>query len=50
VIGNSLVGNKGISGGEMKRLSFASELITNVELLFVDEATSGLGELFTMSS
>ncbi|KAK3582003.1 hypothetical protein CHS0354_030955 [Potamilus streckersoni] len=33
---------KGISGGEMRRLSFASEIMTNPPLLFCDEATSGL--------
>jgi len=33
---------RGISGGELKRLSFASEIITNPKLLFVDEPTSGL--------
>ncbi|XP_071102630.1 protein white-like [Haliotis cracherodii] len=33
---------KGISGGEMKRLSFASEALTNPPLMFCDEPTSGL--------
>lgn len=33
---------KGISGGEMKRLNVASELLTNPSLLFLDEPTTGL--------
>ncbi|XP_046741059.1 ABC multidrug transporter H-like [Diprion similis] len=33
---------KGISGGEMKRLSLASEYLTDPPLMFCDEPTSGL--------
>ena len=42
-------GIKGISGGERRRLSFASEVITNPSILFCDEPTTGLDSFMAMS-
>ncbi|VDK42126.1 unnamed protein product [Anisakis simplex] len=40
---------KGISGGEAKRLAFASELLNNPAVLFCDEPTTGLDSFMAES-
>jgi ABC-type multidrug transport system ATPase subunit len=44
-----LFGRKGISGGEKRRLAFASEIMTDPALLFADEPTSGLDSFMAVS-
>ena len=47
LIGSELI--KGISGGEKRRLGFASEILTNPSILFCDEPTSGLDSFMAVS-
>jgi ABC-type transporter Mla maintaining outer membrane lipid asymmetry ATPase subunit MlaF len=42
MIGDAVVGGPHISRNERKRLNYATEILTDPALLFVDEPTTGL--------